>query len=176
MQFPVHLLCLLATIQTPHSLYTEQSCCGHKKFDLGIAWAGKGAKGIGSSDAERAVDGSWFAGAKLNSRCCSGDCSHETFYFPRKLKKDEEPLEPIRYYDMNGKAVKRTEDVGKYFDFTKTAYKPYDLAVNIALIIIKHHLGKKIKVSSDGELEHWQDAMELTQTVLGYGKNFKLEE
>jgi len=158
-------------------IFNGDAHCGHKQFDLGITWPAKKAKGTcQANDPKHAIKGSWFAGAKLNSRCCGGDCSHETFYFPRDLGKDAHPLPRLMYKDSNGNDVEReSNEVGKYFGFTKTAYKPYDLAVNIALIIIKHYLGDKVVVASDGELEHWSDSIEITQTILGYGKDFKID-
>jgi len=66
--------------------------------------------------------------------------------------------------------------VGLYFQCCKTAYKPYDLAVIICLIIAKHHLGKDLLVSSDGELSHWQDGMLICQKILGYGLDFSFQE
>jgi len=44
----------------------------------------------------------------------------------------------------------------------------------VCLIIIKHHLGDKIKVSSDGEMAQWQDAIEICENAFGYGKEFKV--
>jgi hypothetical protein len=62
-----------------------------------------------------------------------------------------------------------------YFHFCKTAYKPYDLAVQVCLVIAAHHLGDAILVSSDGSQEQWQDAIALCQSVLGYGGGFRLD-
>ena len=106
------------------------------------------------------VGGVWFAGLQLNTRTCDGDCSHESFCLPRVLTLDEW----------------RKPERGKYFEFCKTAYKPYDLAVTACLIIAKHHLGGAIFVKSDGELDAWKDSMALCQKMLGYGEDFKLDE
>jgi len=159
--------------------------CGHEERNLGITWPSKKAKGVcmahttsapedrdtiitqltgeqeslavGDSD----VEGAWFAGCELNQRTCGGDCSHETFRLERDFKPEswQEPKEN-----------------GKYFECTKTAYKPYDLAVNCVLIIAKHHLGKQITVHSDGEIEQWQDSMQICQNVLGYGNEFEFDD
>ena len=96
----------------------------------------------------------------MGTRTCGGDCSHESFYLPRVYK-------PDAHDQLRG---------GKFFGFTKTAYKPYDLAVNAALIIAKHHLGGAVVVRSDGELEHWKDGMALCQQILGYGNEFRLDQ
>jgi hypothetical protein len=58
------------------------------------------------------------------------------------------------------------DDTG--FNFCKTARKDYDIAVTSALIIIKNHLGKDIKISSDGDLEEWSEAIELCRKRLKY--------
>ena len=106
------------------------------------------------------VKGNWYAGAELESRVCGGDCSHETF----NLEQKREPSK----YDQ--------EDKGLLFGCTKTAYKPYDLAVNICLIIAKHHLKKQILIHSDGEMKDWEEGKQLCQHFLGYGSNFELDK
>lgn len=131
--------------------------CGHSpNQEVSIPWPAPGAKGIGPNDS--AVSGNWFAGSLLDSRCCDGDCSYETFCFERELKPDS-----------------FTSDDGRYFDCTKTAYRPYDVAVTAALIIIKHYC-PEIDVQSDGEDENWQDAKNLCQFYLGYGFDFTVNE
>ena len=46
------------------------------------------------------------------------------------------------------------------FCFCKTAHKPYDFAVMVSLMVIKHHLGSDFKVSSDGCMEDgWDEAI-----------------
>jgi hypothetical protein len=55
------------------------------------------------------------------------------------------------------------DDIGKdgVFGFCKTAHKPYDFAVMIALMVIKHHLGSDFSISSDGGLEDgWDEAIQ----------------
>ena len=55
------------------------------------------------------------------------------------------------------------DDISKegVFCFCKTAHKPYDFAVMVSLIVIKHHLGTDFKISSDGGLEDgWDEAIE----------------
>ncbi len=134
--------------------------CGHPREDLGITWPSDDAGGIAEPFKENVQKGNWFAGAQLQKRTCGGDCSHETMAFPRimKLEKWQEPKN------------------GLYFEFCKTAFKPYDLAVIALLIIAKHYLKEKIKVSSDGTDEQWFDGKFICQNVLGYGLDFKLSE
>ncbi len=139
------------------------SCnCGHKKTDLGISWPASRTKSGVSPTPEKAVVGSWFAGALLQQRTCDGNCSHESFHFPQTLEIDQYATED--------------EETGLYFEFCKTAYKPYDLAVNCFLVIAKHYLKEKIKVSSDGEMKDWNDSMKICQENFGYGADFKLRE
>ena len=127
-------------------------------YQLAIAWPSKDA--IGLADAGEDVrKGNWFAGAYISKRTCDGDCSHETFHFPRVFKPHdwEEPKN------------------GLYFDFCKTAFKPYDLAVTAFLIVAKHHLRDRLVVHSDGEDTQWQDARWLCQMELDYGLDFQLD-
>jgi hypothetical protein len=177
--------------------------CGHTDRNLGITWPDKNARGIafvveryqeipadtlitllcGSQENLSANDsdisGQWFAGLKLKHRSCSGDCSHETFSLPLKIEKEnwQKPIGKIRYYDRDGKPVYNDpKDVGRYFEFCKTAYKPYDLAVIICLIIAKHYLKEEILISSDGEIDTWRDGMLICQKILGYGLDFTLKD
>lgn len=84
--------------------------------------------------------------------------AHETFSFPRVMQ--------LRRSDS------MSQDEGRHFEFCKTAQKPYDIAVTAFLIIAKKHLGKKIKVSSDGNTVDWLEARSICQTALGYGGKF----
>jgi hypothetical protein len=177
--------------------------CGHTDRNLGITWPDEKAKGIafltkrykqisaktlitalcGNKEQLAArdsdVSGRWFAGLTLRNRTCSGNCSHETFYLPRKIENDkwQQPIGEISYYDESGRPVYNDkQEVGLYFEFCKTAYKPYDLAVIICLIIAKHYLKEQIKVSSDGKIDQWMDGMLICQKILGYGLDFKLDK
>ncbi len=134
-------------------LFNGDKHCGHQQYDLGITWPTPKASGVSTVPA---VAGNWFAGAKLEKRSCGGDCSHEAVHFPWHMEPGKEN--------------------GKYFEFCKTAFKPYDWAVTAFLVIAKHHLGDKIIVSSDGEMEHWHEAMQLCQLELGYGLEFSLRQ
>lgn len=46
------------------------------------------------------------------------------------------------------------------FGFCKTAKRPYDIAVCLSLMVIKHHLGSDFRISSDGDFEEWSEAIE----------------
>ena len=64
----------------------------------------------------------------------------------------------------------------RVFQFCKTNQRPYDLCVQAALIILKHHLGDTLVVSSDGEESDWENARAACQRGLGYGGEFRLEK
>lgn len=150
---------------TPEDVWFNGSeSCGHPaNSEITIPWPSAGASGIGNNS--RAVNGSWFAGAMLQTRACDGDCSYETFHFPRVTNPDD-----IEWQS------ERDRPKGLYFNCTKTAFRPYDVAVTAFLIIAKHYLKDLIEVSSDGRDEHWQDAKNLCQFHLGYGFDFHMTD
>ena len=57
--------------------------------------------------------------------------------------------------------------------FCKTNHQPYDLCVQIALIVFAHHFGEAFQVSSDGAEADWASARRLCQEQLGYGDDFR---
>jgi len=142
-------------------LFNGSTNCGHKKdSSIIIPWPTPNAGGVyDPKDTENPVSGAWFAGVKLQTRVCDGNCSYESFFFPRTLEIEQ-------YQKPRNK---------KYFNFTKTAYRPYDLVVTACLIIAKHYLGSKIDISSDGEAPQWFDGAMLCHTTLGYGLDFQLD-
>jgi len=136
--------------------------CGHERREMGIAWPAKGSSGICLAYEKDSSKGSdvgamWFAGRELLSRTCDGDCSHETFSFPISTRIDS--ADP-------GK--------GHFHNFCKTAFKPYDLAVQVCLVIASRYLRGDIVVNSDGDLDHWRDAVEICKHLFGYGGDFSL--
>jgi len=176
--------------------------CGHTDRNMGITWPESDAGGIAfvvdkykqiptrtlvtmlcGQKEELAVNdsdvsGTWFAGLKLKKRTCDGDCSHETFSLPLEVEKEDwqKPIGRISHYDSGGRPVYNDpKEVGLYFQCCKTAFKPYDLAVIICLIIAKHHLNNQILISSDGRIENWKDGMVICQKILGYGLDFTLQ-
>ena len=84
-----------------------------------------------------------------------GEASYETFNLSRLV--DNPRNEPM------------------VFCFCKTDQKPYDLAVQAALIVFKHYLHKKLQVSSDGDAAAWDAARQVCQQHLRYGGDFKLD-
>lgn len=126
--------------------------CGHPpNSKISIPWPAQGARGIGSN--ATAVDGGWLAGATLLHRACNGDCSYESVIFDR---------------DEEAQSWQEPEDGDLYFNFCKTAFRPYDVAVTCFLLIAIHHMGNRIKVSTDGDFDGWADAMQICYAYLGY--------
>lgn len=60
-----------------------------------------------------------------------------------------------------------TEKGTFYFDFCKTAHKPYDKAVVACLLSLKYDLGDDIRVFSDGGLNDWEEGQKIFETVRG---------
>lgn len=92
----------------------------------------------------------------------SQDLDHETFMFP-----------------MRPEFADRAKKLhGNLWDFTKTARKPYDLAVCAILLVLKHHLDNQIRISSDGDREEdeWLPAEQLVEGLLGYQVEFNCEK
>ena len=135
------------SITPEHIIFNGKSGCGHTEMQLGVAWPGKNAKGVAKNGVgTHIVTESWYAGSMVESRICDGNCSHESFNL-----------------STNADDCK---------SFCKTAYKPYDLAVQVALIIANHHA--KVSVSSDGDQTAWHEAAMLCQHFLEYGGDFRL--
>jgi hypothetical protein len=67
-------------------------------------------------------------------------------------------------------------DEGRSFEFTKTNGRPYDVAVKIALICLKHHLKDAVKISSDDADSQWAEARRICVETVGFGADFKLED
>ncbi|APO48551.1 hypothetical protein BS614_31025 (plasmid) [Paenibacillus xylanexedens] len=81
--------------------------------------------------------------------------SYETFAFPQVLTLA---------------AWEQPNDGGYYFQFCKTAERPYDLAVMAFLIVAKYHMQHAIRVKSDGNVDDWAAARELCRDHLNmYG-------
>jgi len=139
-------------------LFNGLEDCGHPANEsIVIPWPSAQAGGVGQS--ETAEVGTWFAGTEVITRCCNGDCSYETFHFPRVFQAESWMI----------------PENGKFFDCTKTAFRPYDLAVTAFLVIAKHHFGDGLTIRSDGDDVHWFDAKMLCQMELGYGMTFKID-
>ncbi|OGW81652.1 MAG: hypothetical protein A3G33_08335 [Omnitrophica bacterium RIFCSPLOWO2_12_FULL_44_17] len=91
--------------------------CHHPAtHELGIAWPSEIAGGIANPWLEDVRSKPWFGGETIDKRTCSGDCSHETCFFPRLIPKEHSDYFASHPTEENGK--------GWHFDFCKTAYKP----------------------------------------------------
>ena len=64
----------------------------------------------------------------------------------------------------------------RVFSYCKTEQLPYDFCVQVALIVLKHHLEAAIKITSDGGDAEWQRARDVCQEHLGYGQDFRLDK
>lgn len=86
---------------------------------------------------------------------------HESFVFPNN------PSDPFI-----------TKSNGRLWAFCKTARKPYDLVVCAILLVLKHHLGKQIRIASDGDRteDEWLPAERLVKDVLDYSVRYHREE
>ncbi len=140
----------LPEIESDHIAFNGLWHCGHpKNEEIVIPFPASNAAGVGTSD--NAVEGSYFGmGTILKHRTCDGNCSYETF---RLLRKCDD--------------LAKIAD-GRYSESCKTGFRPYDLAVQCALLIAKHHLGDRIQVWSGGSDFHWNDARLLCYSQLNY--------
>lgn len=98
--------------------------------------------GLGEGEPRISENEVWFNGDGTNDQ----NLDHETFaidlFETGNYRKIDE-------FDKEG-----------IFGFCKTARKPYDFAVMISLMVIKHHLGSDFSISSDGDLEDgWDEAI-----------------
>jgi hypothetical protein len=144
----------LPEIDSDHLAFNGLWHCGHvKNEEIVIPFPAQDAAGIG--DSANAVEGSYFGmGTLLKHRACDGNCSYETFRISRRC-------------DDIAKAV-HGRYAGRYADSCKTGFRPYDLAVQCALLIAKHHLKDRIGVWSGGTDHHWNDARRLCYVNLNY--------
>jgi hypothetical protein len=94
-----------------------------------------------NGDAEARTQGPWGR----------DDLSHESFDLPRTL-------DPA---DYRGKPRR-----GRYFQFCKTARKPYDVLVTAALVRLAHRF-PAWPIRSDGDPADWRPGMDLCRAVFG---------
>ena len=78
------------------------------------------------------------------------DLAHETFYWAGIPTQSE-----------------WRKDEPDFFDFCKTAQKPYDAVVTAILIRAKTIYGSCVRISSDGDWQEWQAGRDLYETVFG---------
>lgn len=80
----------------------------------------------------------------------NGDNGHETLYWAGI------PTQP-----------EYRKDRPEYFEFCKTAHKPYDAVVTAILIRAKTIYGSCVSVSSDGDWTEWQAGRDLYEKIFG---------
>lgn len=94
--------------------------------------------------------------------------SNESIVFNGAEGQSCEPFEIAQVeFDRRGRPDVRS--------FCKTERLPYTLAVQVCLIVLRHHLGDRLQVVSDGGPEEWDDARERVVKSLGYGRDFRLD-
>jgi hypothetical protein len=156
--------------------------CGHIKNEaIKVPIPADDAAGVGSSlDAivepygyrERSIpdDPDSHLGVIVRHRCCNGTCSFETFEVERDDSGEPFTPPPSGWPDRSeaDEALMHDRDPNWTGGSCKTAYRPYDLAVQCFLVIAKHHLREKFMVRSDGLDLHWHEAYDLCHEVLGY--------
>jgi hypothetical protein len=59
------------------------------------------------------------------------------------------------------------KDDPDFFEFCKTAYKPYDAVVTAILIRAKTIYGSCVRISSDGEWSEWQAGRDMYEAIFG---------
>ena len=109
-----------------------------------------------------------------------GQLSHEQFHIYQRMPPDvfERQEEFAKRFavppGVGATAADRVREKGgttilhPYFEFTKTARKPYDIVVQCCLILAKKHFGKEIAISSDGAKDDWTDAINIIEKNFGY--------
>jgi hypothetical protein len=139
----------LPEIESDYIAFNGLRNCGHEKNrEIFIPFPAPEAAGIDGST--NAVVGFYGPATLLRHRTCNGSCSYETFRLRRSCT------------DVRRISQRR------YFDWCKTGFRPYDLAVQCVLLIAKHHLRDRIRVTTDGTDFHWNDARLLCYSHLQY--------
>jgi hypothetical protein len=59
------------------------------------------------------------------------------------------------------------KDEPDFFEFCKTAYKPYDAVVTAILIRAKTIYGSCVRISSDGDWHEWQAGRDMYEAIFG---------
>jgi hypothetical protein len=78
------------------------------------------------------------------------DLAHETFYWAGIPTQSE-----------------WRKDEPDFFEFCKTAMKPYDAVVTAILIRAKSIYGSCVRISSDGEWSEWQAGRDMYEAIFG---------
>ena len=108
---------------------------GHQSNDaISIPYPTDDASGIGSSS-NAIQESSDELITRVKHRCCNGSCSYETFNFLRCPQVDDAQLDADALF----------------IDFTKTGFRPYDVAVTAALLIAKRNLKDQLVVNKTAQ-------------------------
>ncbi len=136
--------------------------CGHRYMDLGDPWPAKNAEGvlatvdpIGDDEGAR-----WFQGPYLLTRTCGGSCAGDPFIIDRKYL--------VRRWE-------RPENGSMFSCLCETAYKPYDLAVTLALLRFKERMPQDIMLWSDSYEHGFEDAKRINREFFGWPKHFEMK-
>jgi len=62
--------------------------------------------------------------------------------------------------------IRRKRDKDEMFDFCKTAQKPYDFMVCAVFFLLQAYFPKEVHISSDGDYEEWEDAIEWVKKLV----------
>ena len=138
--------------------------CGHKDRNIILNWPIINTK---RTDQRNNIlydvnnnDNAW-----KNIRSCGGNCMYEPFV-----------LEKI---NTRRPLINETDSITKqlpYFSSCKTSFKPYDVAVMMVLIIARHHLKNNIYITSDGNIDNWNDVTHIIKHFLNYDDIFYLDD
>lgn len=85
------------------------------------------------------------------------DLWHETLYIPRVFE-----FEGGDYGKHQRERFERDKSI---FAFCKTARKPYDLFVQVVLILYKQHFDDLVTIASDGKAGEWEVALRFVRDV-----------
>ena len=133
--------------------------CGHpQNEEISLPAAAPRASGVGGSTGAIVGEKSWHV--LLQRRTCDGNCSFETFTLERL-------------------SSRRPDDGSRLpcGDVCKTGFRPYDLAVQCALLIAKHYLRDRFSVHTAGSDYVWNDPRQLCYLSLQYPlREFRVDE
>lgn len=130
-------------------------------------------------DARRILDAVRARGIRLAGPMGKGELvlsDAEIAFNGRAPKEDHETFGIDRTWTEPYPGHGQSDEGGRMFDFCKTAHKPYDLAVTAVLLVLQHHLGADIRLSSDGVSAEWEPAERLVREVCGYEERFRVED
>lgn len=94
--------------------------------------------------------GDWHAGDDSVGVNGYGEDSHESFMWYRLCPPSQDWV-----------------DGNEYYDFCKTARKPYDDVVTALLLAVKHVYGDTVRVLSDGSPFEWENGVRLFEEATG---------